>query len=253
MSCAAAVAALALHVPFIAPVLWGGGAFAHPQERKYPGDAATLQWIILEDSSSHSAGITAAPSPSLSAIGVTDALPKLPAESLSSLSGQSDDRTGLGAIYGRYLGQIQARVDRAWLRPRTGVGGPIFQCQVQLDQDKAGRVLAVTLLECNGDARWRVSLVHAIEAASPLPAPPNPAVFVDHVLLTFRAAAYSPGAPVQLYEPPGAVPVAHDPDGGNTRPRDAFQALAEATRAHSSRAINLRIEGSKVEVEPQRQ
>lgn len=256
-SCAAAVAALALHAPFIAMVLSGGGAVAHLKERSYQGDASALQWIVLEDSS-HSYATDRrppAPPPTLTAINVTATAPTLTPllpEASSSGSVQSDDRPGLGALYGRYLGQIWARVDRAWLRPRAAIGAPIFQCQVQIDQDSAGRVLAITLLECNGTTRWQLSLVHAIQAASPLPAPPNPAVFAHHVLLTFRAAASSHGAPLPLYDPRKTVPVADRPAVGDTPTRDAVQTLAESTRAHSGNAIELQITGSMVFVEPKR-
>jgi hypothetical protein len=257
-SCVAAVSALALHVPFIATVLSGGGAIAHSKDRNYQGDPSAFQWITIE-SSSHSPATDRhppVPPPTLTEINVTAAAPTLAPlsrETAGSGSAQSDDRAGLGAMYGRYRGQIQARVDRAWLRPRTAIGAPIFQCQVQIDQDTTGRVLATTLRECNGSTRWQLSLVHAIQAASPLPAPPNPAVFVHHVLLTFRAAAYSSGSSVQLYEPPGAVPAIGKPDADNALSPGAFQTLAEAARAHSSKAMQLRIEGSKIEVEPERQ
>jgi hypothetical protein len=156
-------------------------------------------------------------------------------------------------MYGRYLGQIRARIDRAWQRPRTAIGAPIFQCQVQVDQDSVGRVQQVTLLDCNGDAPWQVSLVHAIEAASPLPAPSDPAVFVHHVLLAFRAVAYSPGEPAELYEPARAVPANYEQNGRDASSLKAFQALREATRAQKPRVLKLQIEGSKVEVEPDRQ
>ena len=250
-SFAAAVVALGLHIPFVAPVLWGGGPFAHSRERTYQGDTAALQWIVFDDSSGRSAAIRlrSGAAPTLRSIGVTDALPKLPAPTAEASglgAGRSGDRAGLGAMYGRYLGQIQARVDRAWLRPRTAIGGPIFQCQVQMDQDGTGRVLAVTLLKCNGDTTWQLSLVHAIESASPLPAPPNPAVFVHHVLLTFRAFAYSRGTPAQLYEPPRAVQTVGQGADHPLSP-DPFQALAQTARARPRKSMKLRIEGSNVE------
>jgi hypothetical protein len=110
------------------------------------------------------------------------------------------------------------------------------------------------LLQCHGDARWKLSLVHAVEAASPLPAPPNPAVFTRHVLLQFRAMAYSAGAPADLYEPP-AVQVADTRLGEDgQRSQNAIEALRAAARApHSHKVLELRIEGSKAEVEPERQ
>lgn len=218
-----------------------------------------MQVVVLEDTSSKSANPRPSlPSPTLMAVGVTDAAPDLPSRFLppeaASGSAQSDGAPGLGTMYGRYLGQIHARVDRAWRRPRTAIGAPIFQCQVQLDQDTSGRVEEVTLLECNGDTSWQVSLVHAIEAASPLPAPPTPAVFAHHVLIAFRATAYTPGAQAGLYEPPVTAPEESGSGERDGQSQKAFQALRQAaTASHSNRALQLRIEGSKIEVEPDRQ
>jgi hypothetical protein len=249
-SCAAALAALGLHALVIAPV-WGGGPFRQPQEQTHRSDT-DLQWVALEDSSGHSA-IIRPPSPpplTMDAIRTTDVLPKLP--TLAHYDSNRQGQSGLGAMSGRYLGQIHARIERAWLRPRIAIGAPVFQCQVRVDQDSAGRVLTITLVECNGGTPWQLSLVRAIEAASPLPAPPNPGVFAHHVLLTFRAVAYSPGTPTQLYEPPSAVVADYEPEGRDALSHDALQALADAARRHSSKVIELRIEGSKIELESDR-
>jgi hypothetical protein len=156
-------------------------------------------------------------------------------------------------MYGRYLGQIHARIERAWRRPRTAIGAPIFQCQVQVDQDTGGRVEEVTLLQCNGDVAWQLTLVHAIKAASPLPAPPTPAVFAHHVLMAFRAAAFAPGAPAELYESPTPVPASEGAGERDSQSQNAFQTLREATQAQKPRALKLQIEGSSVAVEPDRQ
>lgn len=256
-SCAAALAALALHIPLFAPTLWTDSVFRHSPELRYAGDSA-LQLVIIEDPSARSATMSrpSLSAPALMRIGVTDARPKLPSlpiQTADTRSGQSAAQSGLGVIYGRYLGQVHARIDRAWLRPRTAIGAPIFECQVQMDQDSAGRVLTMTLVECNGGPRWQLSLVHAIEAASPLPMPPAQAVLEPHVIMTFRAMAYSPGVSAQLYEPSHAVPAEQGPDERDFQSQVAIQSLAEAARAHSGKAMELRIEGSKVEVEPDRQ
>ena len=247
-SCAAALAVLTVHALLITPALWGGGSSREIQVQRYRNDTA-LQWVVLQDSSGHAAiiGSPSSPPPTMKAIRVTNAprmLPTIPAEPTSEWP---DGQSGLSAMNGRYLGQMRARIERAWLRPRTSIGAPIFECQVQVDQDIDGRVLAVTLVECNGGTRWQLSLVHAIEAASPLPAPPNPAAFLHHVLLTFRAMAYSPDAAAQLYVPPKAVTADDEPDAN-----DAWQALGEAARAHTGKRVLLRIEGSKVEFESDR-
>lgn len=252
MCWASALAALVLHVALIAPALWGDGPFRKPQDQRHRADTA-LQWVVLENSSGNSAiiGSSSPPPLRMRAISLTDAslmLPTLPAQAPSQ---QSDGQSGVSAMSGRYLRQIRARIERAWLRPRAAIGEPIFQCQVQMDQDSAGRVLAITLVQCNGSTSWQLSLLHAIDAASPLPAPPNPAVFVHHILLTFRAMPYSAGQSAQLYEPPGSVAADNAPEEQNYQSRHALQALSEAARAPSAKTVTLRTEGSKANVEPQ--
>ena len=111
-----------------------------------------MQWVILDDSPTVAAAKPASSAaPVLAAIGLSDVLPALPASGVSAVKdAQSTDSSSLGGMYGRYVGQIHARIDRAWQRPRTLIGAPIFQCQVQIDQDGSGQVGDVTLLRCNG-------------------------------------------------------------------------------------------------------
>ena len=120
-------------------------------------------------------------------------------------------------MWGRYTGQISARIERAWERPRSPVNDPIqtaksdasgasaaadetFRCRVQIRQDTRGNVQEVLLLECNGTEAWRHSLVVAINQASPLPAPPTPTVFTRSLTTTFEADAYRPGSAPYQYE-----------------------------------------------------
>lgn len=256
----AAVASIALHALFVAPALWGSGAPAQRSSHNQDAGDTALQWIVLDDSPAASALKPAAlGAPVLAAISLSDSLPPLPASAPAASTpkdkaAQAEDHSSLGVMYGRYVGQIQARIDRAWQRPRTAIGAPLFQCQVQIDQDKTGQVGEVTLLQCNGDTRWKVSLVHAVEGASPLPAPPNQVVFTRHVILQFRAMAYSAGAPADLYER-AAVQIADArQEAGGQQAENAIEALRAAARApHSHKVLELRIEGSKAEVEPERQ
>ncbi|HEV2271278.1 MAG TPA: TonB C-terminal domain-containing protein [Steroidobacteraceae bacterium] len=255
-SFAAALIVLAVHIGLIAPAVWAGGTSRQRQEQGFRGDTA-LQWVVLDDSP-RAVPVTAASLPfsGLVAVGAPDISPPLPAvsppvPSSKDQDAQSDEHSSLGALYGRYVGQIRARVDRAWKRPRTAIGSPIFQCQVQIDQDFLGRVGQITLLQCNGDAPWRLSVVHAIEAASPLPAPPDPAVFARHVILELRAMAYSSGMPAGLYEAAASSAASARPLETARHAQNAFQTLRQAAMApHSHKALELRIEGSKVEVEP---
>jgi TonB C terminal len=117
-------------------------------------------------------------------------------------SASAADDSGDSALFGRYMGQLSARIERAWLRPRTPVGDPLFSCQVRIEQDATGAVREVTLVRCNGSTRWQLSLVQAIQAASPLPAPPDPAVFKRTFSLRFQSQPYSPAVAAELYEPP---------------------------------------------------
>jgi hypothetical protein len=104
-------------------------------------------------------------------------------------------------LLGMYMGQIKARIERAWSRPRASIGAMQFNCQVQLVQSARGDVTEVSLRSCNGDTRWQLSLVAAIQSASPLPAPPDPSLFAGQLMLNFDASAYHAGGNEQGFEP----------------------------------------------------
>jgi TonB C terminal len=131
----------------------------------------------------------------------------------------SGDAAERAMLFGRYTGQIDARIERTWRRPRSPVNpdaepqysntrnpndasmaDPIFRCQVRIIQDAHGSVQEVQLLDCNGSIAWQRSLVSAIQAASPLPAPPSPSVFTHTLTLTFEGHACAPGSPAEEYE-----------------------------------------------------
>jgi hypothetical protein len=128
------------------------------------------------------------------------------------------DPAARSMLFGRYTGQINARIERAWMRPRSPVvevktdlfAQPTdsveqpdqhFRCTVRITQDKQGNVKEVELVQCEGSFTWQQSLVTAIAHASPLPAPPSPTVFTNALTLTFEARQYTPGASEQDYEP----------------------------------------------------
>jgi hypothetical protein len=108
-------------------------------------------------------------------------------------AGSTLDQAGYLAMYGRYTTQATARVERAWLRSRTPIAGGQFHCTVRIEQGPSGDVRSTELINCNGDSEWQESLVFAIERSSPLPAPPDPAVFSPQLILSFSAAAYVEG------------------------------------------------------------
>lgn len=106
------------------------------------------------------------------------------------------------AMFGRYIGQVSAQIERAWIRPRDRLDAPRFHCQVSIEQTRRGYVQSVELRTCNGDSRWQRSLVMAIERASPLASPPTPSVFAGTLTLDFSAPSYVAGRSDESeYEP----------------------------------------------------
>jgi hypothetical protein len=129
----------------------------------------------------------------------------------SESSADSRDGAERARLFGIYSGQIQARVERVWRRPRTPVndGGDsakasnsveYFRCQVQIVQDSIGNVQEILLPNCNGSVTWQRSLVLAIQQASPLPAPPSSTVFSHTMALNFVGFAYIAGTSDDEYE-----------------------------------------------------
>jgi len=134
-----------------------------------------------------------------------------PAQSAAEVEGDLQHRPEIAAsasdlaqhalLYGRYLGQVQARIERAWLRPRTEIGAPRFSCRARVRQNPRGAVIEVTLDHCNGKERWQQSLLSAIRTASPLPAPPDASVYADVLRLSFSSEAFEEGGSTQGFEP----------------------------------------------------
>jgi colicin import membrane protein len=84
----------------------------------------------------------------------------------------------------QYIAQIQARVQRAWIRPPTARPG--INCVVHVTQVPGGEVVGVRVGECNGDEYVRQSIEAAVLKASPLPKPPDPALFERNLRLEFK-------------------------------------------------------------------
>ena len=116
-----------------------------------------------------------------------------------SESNQSDP--GRQLLFGRYIGQITARIERAWMRPRTPIDSTFFACRVQITQERNGVVQEIELVRCNGNSRWQTSLVQAIQSASPLPAPPAADVFAKRLTLDLHSATFTAGDMADGFEP----------------------------------------------------
>jgi hypothetical protein len=221
---------------------------------KAQNDEEDMQWIVLDAATTDSQG----GSTSSDAPGAVAALTPIDSSALSpqldpdlfedatAAMPNSDDSLDEGAralLYGRYVGQIDARVQRAWLRPRAPIGDTRFNCRARIAQDRTGNVREVTLEQCNGGERWRLSLVRAIESASPLPAPPDPRVFNRVIRLSFQSESYVPGGSAQeLFEPPTPATAAEDAKYAARGALDVFNRTLKAARAGA--IVNLKIVGS---------
>ncbi len=217
----AALLSLALHGLLVTSMFWGTGSpVTRPRDTgaldvaaPEAADDGALQVVIVQDPSSaptaSSSNSAVSTGRAIVALSFSDALSDIERslpdifidDRASTVPAVAPDAALRSAMYGRYVGQIDARVERAWLRPRTAIGATTFVCIVRIDQDSRGAVQEVTLEQCNGDERWQRSLVSAIESASPLPAPPDPAVFTPILHLSFQSEGYSPSAPQDAYEP----------------------------------------------------
>ena len=84
----------------------------------------------------------------------------------------------------RWHAAIVARIERAWIRPPSAQPG--VTCIVSVSQVPGGEVTAVKVNSCSvPDAALRESVEAAVLRASPLPPPPDPALFERNLELTF--------------------------------------------------------------------
>jgi hypothetical protein len=133
---------------------------------------------------------------------------------------------------GRYLEQVQARIERAWVRPRASIGEPVFRCSVQIETGTDGLVRDVHTANCNGSGSWKESLVQAIRTASPLPVIPDRRGSTHSFAFTFSSLAYEDSG-----EPSG---FAADGDARRTR---AQQARSDSAVALQSFLVAVRSSG----------
>lgn len=88
------------------------------------------------------------------------------------------------AAMAQYVGQIASRIERAWIRPPRAITG--IECELHVTQVPGGAVTGVKIGRCNGDESVRQSIEAAVYRASPLPTPPDPALFERDLVVTFR-------------------------------------------------------------------
>jgi colicin import membrane protein len=61
-----------------------------------------------------------------------------------------------------------------------------LDCQVELTQVPGGTVTSARVTQCNGDPAVRQSIENAVYRASPLPEPPDPALFESRIVIRFK-------------------------------------------------------------------
>lgn len=89
-----------------------------------------------------------------------------------------------GAALASWESMIAAKITHAWLRPPTAKSG--IDCMLNVTQVPGGEVTQVSIGACNGDQAVRESIEAAVYRASPLPPPPDPALFDRNLKIRFK-------------------------------------------------------------------
>ena len=89
-----------------------------------------------------------------------------------------------GPLRDRYIALLRNKIRNAWIKPPSATPG--VDCLVQVTQVPGGEVTGARVTQCNGDAAVRQSIENAVYRASPLPDPPDPALFERNLSLRFR-------------------------------------------------------------------
>ena len=93
-------------------------------------------------------------------------------------------RAEQAGLLDQYRRMIEQRIVRNWARPPSAQAG--LNCTVNVRQAPGGTVLDVSIGACNGDEAVRRSIEAAVYRASPLPEPPDPALFERNLTIIFR-------------------------------------------------------------------
>jgi colicin import membrane protein len=101
-----------------------------------------------------------------------------------SLAAEQADAERSGPALANWESMIAAKITRAWLRPPTARPG--IECMLYVTQVPGGEVTQVRIGQCNGDQAVRESIEAAVYRASPLPPPPDPALFDRNLKIDFK-------------------------------------------------------------------
>ena len=90
----------------------------------------------------------------------------------------------LASLQGQYIAVLQQRVTRNWLRPPTAHAGMV--CTVHVRLIPGGEVVEARVVRSSGDPAFDKSAETAVLKSSPLPAPPDPALFQREFDFVFK-------------------------------------------------------------------
>lgn len=98
---------------------------------------------------------------------------------------EEEERSSAGfqSLKASYVRAIQAHVEQRWFEPPGLAAG--LSCTIVVTQIPGGDVVGMRFESCNGNAAVRQSIENAVRNASPLPPPPQPALFEREVELVF--------------------------------------------------------------------
>lgn len=104
---------------------------------------------------------------------------------LKKLLAAEELRTGAAfqGLKASYVRAIQAHVEQRWYEPPGIASG--MSCTVIVSQIPGGEVTGMRFGACNGSPAVRQSIETAVRNSSPLPPPPEPALFAREVQLVF--------------------------------------------------------------------
>ncbi|HEX4242528.1 MAG TPA: cell envelope integrity protein TolA [Steroidobacteraceae bacterium] len=94
------------------------------------------------------------------------------------------NQVATGPLSQAYIAKLRNRIQNAWIKPPSATVG--LDCMVEVTQIPGGEVTGARVTQCNGDAAARQSIENAVYRASPLPEPPDPALFERNFVFRFK-------------------------------------------------------------------
>jgi colicin import membrane protein len=101
-----------------------------------------------------------------------------------SLAAEQANAVRSGPALANWQSLITAKIKSNWFRPPTARSG--IECTLYVTQVPGGEVTQVRIGDCNGDQAVRQSIEDAVYRASPLPPPPDPALFDRNLKIDFK-------------------------------------------------------------------